>query len=186
MHSLDRCVCVCVCVFMFIVCVCVFITAVPLIKLFVWGDGESGGHVLRETTSRGLCGLVCQSRTSEHDREGDCVKEGGGGEGESARGSVHWGCYHAPLPMTLGISRCGRRLSARHWVWRCRYSPPSPAATSARPPCAAARSTAQTRMTTTGPPVLRTVAQPKRTTGRSEFWALSSAQLVTPSALSIK
>ena len=30
------------------------------------------------------------------------------------------------------------------------------------------------------------VAQPKRTTGRSEFWALSSAQLVTPSALSIK
>ena len=30
------------------------------------------------------------------------------------------------------------------------------------------------------------VAQPKRTTGRSEFWALSSAQLVTLSALSIK
>ena len=28
--------------------VCVFITAVPLIKLFAWGDGESGGHVLRE------------------------------------------------------------------------------------------------------------------------------------------
>ena len=49
-----------------------------------------------------------------------------------------------PLPMTLGISRCGRRLSARHWVWRCRYSPPSPAATNVRPPCAAARSAAQT------------------------------------------
>jgi hypothetical protein len=32
--------------------------------------------VLRETTSRGLCGLVCPSRTSE--RKGDCVKEGGG------------------------------------------------------------------------------------------------------------
>ena len=32
-------------------------------KLFAWGGEESGGHVLRETTSRGLCGLVCPSRT---------------------------------------------------------------------------------------------------------------------------
>jgi hypothetical protein len=39
-----------------------------------------GGHVLRETTSRGLCGLVCPSHTSERGGEGDCVKEGGGGE----------------------------------------------------------------------------------------------------------
>ena len=31
----------------------------------------------RETTSRGLCGLVCASRTSERGGEGDCVKEGG-------------------------------------------------------------------------------------------------------------
>jgi hypothetical protein len=30
--------------------VCVFITAVPIIKLFAWGEGFSGGHVLRETT----------------------------------------------------------------------------------------------------------------------------------------
>ena len=30
-----------------------------------------GGHVLRKTTSRGLCGLVCPSRTSE--REGVCL-----------------------------------------------------------------------------------------------------------------
>ncbi len=36
----------------------VFITAVPITKLFAWGEGDSGGHVLRETTSRGLCGLV--------------------------------------------------------------------------------------------------------------------------------
>ena len=28
---------------------CVFITAVPLIKLFASGEGESGGHVLRES-----------------------------------------------------------------------------------------------------------------------------------------
>ena len=45
--------------------VCVFITAVPIIKLFAWGEGDSGGHLLRETTSRGLCGLVCPSRNSD-------------------------------------------------------------------------------------------------------------------------
>jgi hypothetical protein len=46
------------------VCVNVFITAVPIINLFAWGEGDRGGHVLPETTSRGLCGLVCPSRTS--------------------------------------------------------------------------------------------------------------------------
>ena len=25
---------------------CVFMTAVPIVKLFAWGEGESGGHVL--------------------------------------------------------------------------------------------------------------------------------------------
>ena len=65
--------------------VCVFITAVPIIKLSAWGYGESGGHVLRETTSRGRCGLVCPSRTSERGGEGVCVKEGGGGEEERER-----------------------------------------------------------------------------------------------------
>jgi hypothetical protein len=38
--------------------------------------------VLGETTSRGLCGLVCPSRTRERGGEGDCVKEGEGEEGE--------------------------------------------------------------------------------------------------------
>jgi hypothetical protein len=66
------------------------ITAEPIRKLFAWGEGDSGGHVLRETTSRGLRGLVCPSRTSELGGEGHCVKEGG-----SARGSVHWGCNYA-------------------------------------------------------------------------------------------
>jgi hypothetical protein len=65
--------------------VCVFITAVPIIKLFAWGTGDSGGHALRQTTRRGLCGLVCPSRTSERGGEGDCVKEGGGGGGERER-----------------------------------------------------------------------------------------------------
>jgi hypothetical protein len=31
-----------------------FITAGPITKLFACGGEESGGHVLRETTSRGL------------------------------------------------------------------------------------------------------------------------------------
>jgi hypothetical protein len=68
------------------VCVCVFITAGPSTKLFTWGGGgDMGGHVLRETRSRGLCGLVCPSRTSERGGEGDCVKEGGGEEGKCER-----------------------------------------------------------------------------------------------------
>ena len=63
-----------------------FITAGPsrriIIKAVRVGGGEdNGGHVLRETTSRGLCGLVCPSRTSEREGEGYCVK-GGWREGE--------------------------------------------------------------------------------------------------------
>ena len=76
--SLLGCVCVCV-------CVCVFITAVPITKLFARGGGGNGGHVLRETTSRGRCELVCPSRTNERGGEGYCVKEGGGEEGERER-----------------------------------------------------------------------------------------------------
>ena len=41
-------------------CVCVCITAVPIIKLFAWGKGDSGGQVLREMTSRGLCSGACR------------------------------------------------------------------------------------------------------------------------------
>ena len=40
------------------------------------------GLVIRETTSRGLYGLVCPSRTSERGGEGYCVKGEGGEEGE--------------------------------------------------------------------------------------------------------
>ncbi len=78
MSEVESCVC-----FYFIIKVHYF--AVPIIQLFslfVWGEGDSGGHVLRETTSRGLFGLVCPSRTSERGGEGDRVKDGGGGEGE--------------------------------------------------------------------------------------------------------
>jgi hypothetical protein len=63
----------------------VFISAAPITKLFALGEGDSGGHVLRETTSRGLCGLRCSSDTSERGGEGDCLNEGGGEEGERER-----------------------------------------------------------------------------------------------------
>ncbi len=49
------------------------------------GGGGSGGHVLRETTSRGQCELVCPSRTNESGEEGYCVKGGGEEEGERER-----------------------------------------------------------------------------------------------------
>ena len=35
-----------------------FVTVVPNTKLFAWGEVDSGGYVLGDTTSRGLCGLV--------------------------------------------------------------------------------------------------------------------------------
>ena len=77
-----------------------FITAGPSTKLFAWGGGDIGGHVLRETTSRGLSGLVCQSRTSERGGEGDCVKEGGGGEGKCERErALAWGKKFGPKKM---------------------------------------------------------------------------------------
>jgi hypothetical protein len=68
-----------------------FITVVPIITLLARGEGDSGGHVLCHTTSRGLCGLVCSARklalvcpacTSERGGKGDCVIEGREEEGE--------------------------------------------------------------------------------------------------------
>jgi hypothetical protein len=70
------------------VCVCLLLQDLVQSCLHAWGGdqgGGMGGHVLRETTSRGLCGLGCPSRTSERGGEGDCVKEGGGEEGKCER-----------------------------------------------------------------------------------------------------
>ena len=49
------------------------------------GKGDSGGRVLQETTSRGLCGLVCPSRTSERGGKGYSVKGVLGEEGERVK-----------------------------------------------------------------------------------------------------
>jgi hypothetical protein len=70
------------------VCVCLLLQDLVQSCLH-GGGGDMGGHVLRETTSRGLCGLVCPSRTSERGGEGDCVKEGGGEEGKCERERQH-------------------------------------------------------------------------------------------------
>jgi hypothetical protein len=69
---------------------CVFITA----------------DVLRETTSRGLCGLGCPSRTSERGGEGDCVKGGWGGEGKCER-ELHWSGYDTKaLDIEVSVMVC--------------------------------------------------------------------------------
>jgi hypothetical protein len=105
-----------------------FITAVTITKPFASGEGDSsGGHVLRETTSRGLCGPVCPSRMSECRGKGDCVK--GGGEEGSPRGSVHWGCdYITALKIEVDPQRrrFGRRESdlALQILVECRASNP--------------------------------------------------------------
>jgi hypothetical protein len=83
---------------------CPPISPPPLVNSFVLGSavinthgrgGNIGGHVLRETMSRGLCGLICSSRTSERGGEGDCVKEGGGRWSwerawQWGKGCAHW------------------------------------------------------------------------------------------------
>ena len=67
------------------------IPAVPITKLFAWGEGDSGGHVLRETTSRGLSGLVC-----------------------TLYGYVHAATLHAPLstPTPTCNGKCDQEGSA--------------------------------------------------------------------------
>ena len=67
-------------------CVCLLLQY--LLQSCSRGEGgvvERGGHVLRETTSRGQCELVCPSRTNERGGEEYCVKGGGGEKGERER-----------------------------------------------------------------------------------------------------
>ena len=97
------------------VCVC-FITAVPVTKP-LWGEGDSGGHVLRETTSRDLCGLVCPSRTSECGKGRLCERRRGRRRG--AREGECTGAATMPQPLCTALDievdpqrrRFGRRES---------------------------------------------------------------------------
>jgi hypothetical protein len=69
--------------------------------------------VLRETTSRGRCGLVWPSRTSERGGEGDCVKEGGGGEGERERERALGLLLSATMPQPSTLNPQRRRFGRR-------------------------------------------------------------------------
>ena len=73
--------------------------------------------MLRETTSRGLCGLVCPSRTSERGGEGDCVKEGGEGEGKLRLQSTHAG---APVRYRIpAFSYAKAQRYSMQWASTC-------------------------------------------------------------------
>jgi len=63
--------------------------------------------VLRQTTSRGLCGLVCPSRTSERGGEGYCGKK----EGEK-KGSVRGACKEGATTLQSWIFRLIRNADA--------------------------------------------------------------------------
>ncbi len=49
--------------------VCVYYCSTYYKAVRVGEGGEGGGHVLRETTSRGLCGLVCPSLVNAGERD---------------------------------------------------------------------------------------------------------------------
>jgi hypothetical protein len=67
--------------------------------------------VLRETTSRGLCGLVCPSRTSERGGEGDCVK-GRRGRRREVREGACIGAATILQPWTLRLILNAAALAA--------------------------------------------------------------------------
>ena len=67
--------------------------------------------MLRETTRRDLCGLVCPSRTSERTGgRGDCVKGGGGEEGQQKETRTHIVVNHAFHAAVADVSTAVERL----------------------------------------------------------------------------
>ena len=60
-----------------------------------------------------MCGLVCLSRTSERGGKGDCVKEGGGEEGERERErAALGGRLTTPKSSILGLISNAAALAA--------------------------------------------------------------------------
>jgi hypothetical protein len=91
----------------------VFITAGPSTKMFTWGGGDMGGHVLRETTSRGLCGLVCPSLLLHHARETVTVSLGRGVlpicffcRKERTTGVGGWGAGYSRMQNLFDFAAC--------------------------------------------------------------------------------
>ena len=86
-----------------------YIIAVPNTKLFAWGEGDSGGHVLQDTTSRGMCGLVCPSRTSDRRGERDKGERRRGKRSGAREGACIWGATR-PQPSILRFDPQRRRF----------------------------------------------------------------------------
>jgi hypothetical protein len=99
----QSCVCL-LCVFI------VFITTVPIIKLFAWGEGDSGGHVLRETTSLGTKTAVV-ARRQRRRPGGHTTAVGSGGRRApfSTEGKYPGGGY-----MALELFFVSARTNKRH------------------------------------------------------------------------
>jgi hypothetical protein len=97
------CVCVCVCLLLQYLFQC----------CSRGGEGDSEGHVLRETTSRGLCGLVCPSRTRGRGR----LRERRRGRGSGAREGACTGTATMTQPSTLRLIRNTAALAAASPTW---------------------------------------------------------------------
>jgi hypothetical protein len=97
------------------VCVCLLLQYL-LQYCSLGGEGDSGrkqGHVVRETTSRGLCGLVCPSRTRGRGR----LRERRRGRRRRAREGACTGAATMPQPSTLRLIRNAAALAAASPTW---------------------------------------------------------------------
>ena len=90
-----------------------FITLGPMKKLSVSGGGEreKGGHVLKDTTSRGLRVRVRPPNTIERRGEGGCEQLPGGWRGGEGRAS-EWTGGDTPHPSMLRLIRIVGDLAA--------------------------------------------------------------------------
>ena len=90
--------------------VCMYLLLQYLLQSCSRGGRGIVEDMLRYMTSRGLCGLLCPSHTSERGGEGDCVKEGGGEEGERERERA--GGATTPQPSILRLILSAAALAA--------------------------------------------------------------------------
>ena len=96
---------------------CVFYYCRTYYKAVRVGGEESGGHVLRETTSRGLCGLVCPSRTGTREEPGTLI-QGAPVFPRSSRAGTRDepGTLTQGAPVFPGSSRLGNEPKTPGWL----------------------------------------------------------------------
>jgi len=81
------------------VCVCLLLQ--DLVINCLRGVGDVGGHVLRETTSRGLCGLVCPSHAAFSKRA--IMEAGDGGKDLDFGWCVFYYCRTYYIAVRVGV-----------------------------------------------------------------------------------